>query len=74
MPEHDEDQHRRRNDPPRHFFHSAQPVSVRMSLGAAGTHSGLMMAKRQGVEQEQGDLEHDGPQAPRYMSPTGLPS
>ena len=27
--------------PIRHFFHSAQPVSVRASFGTAGTHSGL---------------------------------
>src|SRR5215472_14235585 len=60
--------------PIRHFFHSAQPVSVRASAGTAGTHSGRAMDSAKVYSANSAIWMTDGPQAPRYMSPTDLPS
>ena len=60
--------------PHRHFFHRAQPCSVRSSFGIAGTHSGFTMLITKVKAMKSAICSSDGPQAPRYMSPTDLPS
>ena len=60
--------------PRRHFFHSAQPCSVRASSGSAGTSLGQMMLTMATQTQNSATWMMLGPIAPAYMSPTERPS
>ena len=57
-----------------HFQASAQPRSVRASGGSAGTSCGRMMLRMKTQAQNSATWMRLGPIAPRYMSPTDLPS
>jgi hypothetical protein len=60
--------------PRRHFFQSAQPLSVRASRGSACTSLGQITLTMATQTQNRATWMMLGPIAPAYMSPTDRPS